>query len=356
MRRDGAIDLLGSYEQATRTLRLAGAGFPLLGVGTHVAEGGLPWQLDEMAPDGFIAASFAARYPELGLPARRSMWSAADVLRVIALRGEDLAGNLIVGDESAARRDAPLTFDDVLRNVWDTMHALAGGRRPLPGSSVGGDRPKLLARRADGVDVIMKFSPPRSEPHGQRWSDLLRMEHHCAETLRGHVPAVTTRVHDDAGRTFLEVERFDRVPGGGRVGAVTWYHLGVGRYAEPSNVMEVALALHRDGFIDDDALARVELVHGFSAAIGNNDAHLGNYGLTIDDAGVVALAPFYDVLPMALAPRHDELADDRVAAFPAPLPEIAAWVLHDLVARVESDGAISRAFVDVWKSKLRPGR
>lgn len=60
------------------------------------------------------------------------------------------------------------------------------------------------------------------------------------------------------------------------------------------------------------------------------------------------LAPLYDVLPMAFAPRSDELPDEYLA--PRALdaaPEVAPWVSR-LAALVASDDELSPAFQERW--------
>lgn len=90
-------------------------------------------------------------------------------------------------------------------------------------------------------------------------------------------------------------------------------------------------------------------VHAFSAAIGNNDAHLGNYALLFDDVGRATLAPIYDVLPMVFAPRNDELPDQWITPRPTPIdPAVAPWV-DGLVRAVEAEPEISQSFKDLWR-------
>jgi hypothetical protein len=93
-------------------------------------------------------------------------------------------------------------------------------------------------------------------------------------------------------------------------------------------------------------------VHAFSAALGNTDAHLGNYGLVFDEDGRASIAPFFDVLPMALAPAHDELPDGRLRPVPPPQdPVVASW-LSELVRRVKADEDISPGFIGLWSRLL----
>ena len=104
-----------------------------------------------------------------------------------------------------------------------------------------------------------------------------------------------------------------------------------------------------DGHLDAAAAQVVARVHAFSSAIGNTDAHLGNYGLVVSESGQTTVAPFFDILPMALAPMNDELPDARLRPRPE-LPSdalVAPWVA-ELVRRVEGDGEISALFRALW--------
>lgn len=353
VRTDGSVDLLGHYLHRERRLTLSSDGFPLHGPGEHEVEGDLPWALQDMAPAGYLARRFATWFPELHLPSDPRLWDADDAFRAVRERGHDLPGNLVVGEESWRRygrangrvpRDR--ARDHYLALVDD---ALVDER----GSSVGGDRPKFTLRLADGAGLIVKFTPPLDTLLGRRWADLLRLEAHCAATLRSHgLPTVQAEYVELGGRGFLEVERFDRLPGGGRRGAVTLFWLGASRYGEDRDPLLVVERLRAEGHLTDEDVPRLSLVHRFSASIGNTDAHLGNYALTIGDQGQVSLAPFYDVLPMIFAPRHDELPDARIGGHaPSAAPDVRVLV-DDLVARISADGALDPALVQRWLAHI----
>lgn len=64
---------------------------------------GLPWFLDDMRPQGFMGRTFATSHPELQLGNDPRYWSDDDVLRALALCGDDLPGNLVVGEAAFAR-------------------------------------------------------------------------------------------------------------------------------------------------------------------------------------------------------------------------------------------------------------
>ncbi|HEX2769631.1 MAG TPA: hypothetical protein VHN12_10140, partial [Geobacteraceae bacterium] len=149
----------------------------------------LPWFIQDMRPDGFMGRAFAQRVgPGMGLPTRLPDWNDDHVLVALARRGEDVIGDLIVGEESLARylegaRQAPVvrTQDDYPRLAEDAM---AGDPA---GSSAAGEQPKfsaLLDRERTLFQVMIKFSPPVSTAEGERWSDLLVCEHLALGVMR----------------------------------------------------------------------------------------------------------------------------------------------------------------------------
>ena len=64
---------------------------------------GLPPEIADMRPSGFIGRGFSRRFPELPVPERVDDWSDHHTVIALARGGEDLPGNLVLGDESIAR-------------------------------------------------------------------------------------------------------------------------------------------------------------------------------------------------------------------------------------------------------------
>ncbi len=359
VREDARLERLGEWVHREKLLRLEREGFPFLGVGEHRIEGDLPWIFYDMAPSGYMGARFAKRFPELRLPERTQLWGAAEALRAISLRGEDLSGNLIVGEESKQR-----FFE--LAHLTRTKQQMLLDRETLRlaieetvdqgGSSLGGDRPKIIMHLAEAethpaADVIVKFTPPRETEVGRRWASLLAVEELCSKALsaNGVLAAGSGHLESDRGqRRFLIVNRFDRTARGGRAGASTLQWLAASRGEAELQAPEVLASLRQDGLVDDAAVNTASVVHAFSSAIGNTDAHLGNYGLVFDEKGKASLAPIYDVLPMVFAPRHDELPDARVTVRPTPMDPRVEPMVADLVKRVRESTLIDQDFKDRW--------
>ena len=293
---------------------------------------GLPYPLLDMRPQGFLGRNFALLNAQaLGVPEKLDRWSDDDVVHVLASVGHDLSGDLILGGRAydlhlAARRewegnlirsaDVPAVYPDL------AGRALAHG---IAGSSAAGDFPKFTAQREiDGepVSVIVKFSGADDSPAVRRWSDLLVCEHLALATLTAELGIESARstIRQYAGRTFLEVVRFDRVGAHGRLPLCSLWGLngallGMSGASWPT----AAEALHRNGWLPADDVTRIRRLWWFGRLIANSDMHDGNLSFRPG----LYLAPAYDMLPMAYAPvRGGELPGYRFDP-PQPRPEDA---------------------------------
>lgn len=287
---------------------------------------GLPYFLQDHRPAGFLGRAVPQRYPELGLPQRVVDWSDDHVLRYLTRRGTDPVGDLILGDAvldghlAAQRHRMPIAVED-RRARYPALVAetLASG---LPGSSVHGDNPKFATLVQDGSgprQVLVKYSPPVGTAIGQRWSDLLVAEHLAHEVLAGAaVPATRSRIERFGDRTYLEMDRFDRVGAEGRIGVTSLLAIDAHLHGRLDNWIAAAQRLHAARRIDDASLETVRLVATFGALIANTDRHFGNLAFYDRYDGRFAVAPVYDMLPMLFAPEHDQLPErEFVPADPA---------------------------------------
>ena len=276
---------------------------------------GLPYFLQEQRPAGFLGRGVAQRHAELALPQRVTDWSDDHYLRYLTQRGSDTVGDLVLGDAA---------LDDYLSHARGRRCVRAEERAheyprlaaevmegALPGSPVHGEHPKfavLLEEGGASNHVLVKFSPPVDTAAGQRWSDLLVTEHLAHKVLNGaNVAAARSRIHQLAGRTFLEVDRFDRAGVDGRVGVTSLASIDAVLYGKLDNWLDSARRLRRDRRIDDATLESVRLLSTFGALIANTDRHLGNLAMFDDYSGHFRLAPVYDMLPMLFAPEHDHI-------------------------------------------------
>lgn len=286
---------------------------------------GLPHFLADMSPQGFMGRAFANRFAkELGLPARLNDWSDDARLSAMALYGEDLSGNLVVGEESLRRFYLNSTFDvlagaDERHASYPRMaaHHLEGDH----GSSAGGEQPKFTSawRDADTVHhVIVKFSPLGDTPAAVRWRDLLRAEKLALDTLRehGHAAAQASLL-EAGGRIFLEVERFDRVGANGRRGLLSLGAIDDHRFGRRDSWSQCANRMQTERMISAQEAQELVLLDTFGALIANTDRHFGNVSLFIEDFRY-ALAPAYDMLPMLYRPT--EGGDIVLREFSPPYP------------------------------------
>lgn len=304
---------------------------------------GLPYFLDGMRPSGFLGRLVPRQHPELGLSSDIRGWSDDHVVRYLAKVGWNAVGNLIVGEEaferylasalqpveSIADPDCPVRYEQLADDV------LAGAP---PGSLAAGEQPKFLATRSPSRQVLVKFSPPRTNTVGKRVADLLVAECIALETIRTHGhDAARPHLVEGKRRLFLEVERFDRTDLGRR-GVVSLEALDaefVGLLGRGAWVASVQ-ALCDVGVVPADVFAPVRWLATFGTLIGNTDMHPGNLSFITTGAHVLRLAPSYDMLPMHYAPRQGHLVDNELEP---PLPKGVDRGLWD---------SACRAAVDFW--------
>jgi len=322
---------------------------------------GLPYPLYDLRPQGFLGRAFARRHaPGLSLPLDPRDWDDDAQLLGLGAVGDDLPGELLVGD-TALRRflDARLKLavplsEAELPAAYATLatQAMEGA---LPGSSAGGEFPKFtVARTLPGMatpQCVVKFSGANDSATVQRWRDLLICEHLAAQALGEQ--AARTRLLAHAGRHFLESERFDRIGTHGRRGVVSLEAVNAGLVGAATNDWtRVATALAALGLLSAEDAERVAERQLFGQLIGNSDMHGGNLGFFHDATGL-RLAPSYDQLPMRYAPQAggEVLSPALVAALPMPA-ERERWqrVAPTALAywqTAAADGRISAGFREV---------
>ena len=141
-----------------------------------------------------------------------------------------------------------------------------------------------------------------------RWRDLLICEHVALETLgQGKVEAARSALSAARGRTFLEIERFDRTAKG-RIGMVSLLAYDAQHIGQMDNWAATATRMASRNLLQDADADRLRLLEAFGRLIGNTDRHYGNISLLIR-SGSWSLAPAYDMLPMIYAPINGELIE-----------------------------------------------
>ena len=329
--------------------------------------GGLPYFFDDMRPQGFLGRNFARHHASvLQVSEDPRHWSEDDTLYALALLGSDLPGCYILGETAlrhwlAGEHQESTALDDA--NFQDAYLALAENSLALGvvGSSAGGEFPKFTTTRQRGGEfhhVIVKFSGSDSSPGTRRWSDLLVCEHLALKAVAQHlnVPAARSHLHQFGGRTFLEVERFDRHGLRGRSPVCSWASINAAFFGLGGRPWTAAARALRDkGFIDDTEAGNIERLWHFGQLIANSDMHEGNLSFLPG----LRVAPAYDMLPMLYAPiRGVELPQrsfEPALALPAEREcwQVAAMAAESFWNQASRDSRISQPFRDTCANNAR---
>ena len=326
--------------------------------GLSQQHGGLPWFLDDMRPQGFMGRTFAHAHPELQLGSDPRHWNDDDVLRALALFGDDLPGNLVVGEAAFQRfHTLPQRASRAQSQADYPRMAEQAMQGTLSGSSAGGEQPKFCTRLGER-HVIVKFSPASDAPVDQRLRDLLVCEHLALSVLaQAGLPAAKTAIVSGGGRIFLEAERFDRTAQG-RIGMVSLMVYDNEYVGEMDNWAATANRMLARGLLTAQDARTLRLLEAYGVLIANTDRHYGNISLILrnDDW---TLSPTYDMLPMLYAPMGGELVERDFAARPlqptaATLPE---WEQARTLATAfwqaaASDQRVSEGFRAIASSNL----
>ena len=340
---------------------LADTGWPLVDEARDGWWGGLPYPLYDMRPQGYMGRQFArAEHRELAVSANPEEWSDDDIVHVLNRSGVDMSGNLILGNPAFEHWQAgkllppePLKPRALGRTYASLAeHAIAAG---VAASSAAGDFPKFSALRdragSATPHVLVKFSGADGSPAVRRWADLLVCEHlaaECAGTLPG-IESARTRIVGHAGRTFLEVERFDRHGLFGRSRLASLATLEAALLGDGStDWTRLAERFAAIGLVAPGDVERVHHLWWYGRLIANTDMHTGN--LSFRPQGLLALAPAYDMLPMLYAPLPGGELPTRTFQPPLPLPpQRSTWTTACAAAtvfwtRASQDARISEGF------------
>jgi hypothetical protein len=298
----------------------------------------LPWWLSSLLLQGYLGklrhAELSAAQPML--PALLDQWSSTHHLYAHAHGQVDGRGALLV-NAAQVQLWHQMGLVEGVRNEQVAQHydALANHQvqQGSPGgSSADGEQAKFIVRRQavqSVTEVIVKFSPPRDTPFGQRWHELLWTEQIAHEVLRAAgVDVPHSRIVSTPQRTYFESERIDRVGRAGRrhmIPLAVVHHAFVpGSYQHWSATLKMLATQQR---VDAAVLQQVETLRAFGHLIGNTDMHGGNYSLIVPTPadlwrGRFVPAPVYDMLCMRWAPSLGVAPDYAwfdAAALLAPL-------------------------------------
>jgi hypothetical protein len=304
---------------------------------------GLPIELADARPSGFLGRHFAATHADLRLPVRLTDWSDHHTLVAMSRHGEDLTGNLIVGDESFARWQALQGVARTRRDYPELAEATIAGCPP--GSFAGGERPKFGVL-VDGRHRLVKFAARggRGDVAAQRWCDLLVLEALALDVVSSRgISTAQTRTVETSSHLFLESERFDRRGVRGRVAVVSL--AAVHHDAADSWARAAVLLKNADRLAEEDARC-LRWLDAFGAFIANTDRHQHNI-VFFPEGSTLRLAPAFDQVPMVFAPS----ADGRVPSRSYPVPHATADTLdvwddarlaaREFWERASDDGRVS---------------
>ena len=352
------VDTQGRPAPFARMVALAGGAFWVdEAAGVSARHDGLPWFLNDMRPQGFMGRTFAHAHPELQLGHDPRHWSDDDVLRAMALYGDDLPGNLIVGEAAFARfHTLPARASQAASAADYPRLAEQAMQGTHPGSSAGGEQPKFCTTTA-GRPVIVKFSPAGDAPADQRTRDLLVCEHLALHTLaQAGLPAARTQLFMGAGRVFLESERFDRTPvthpgaQAGRIGMVSLQVYNAEYVGDIDNWAATAQRMAERQLLRPTDARTLRLLEAYGQLIANTDRHYGNISLVLDGDDW-ALSPTYDMLPMLYAPVGGELVarDFTQRALQPSAATLSEWaqaqaLAHRFWQAVAQDARVSAPF------------
>src|SRR3984893_5714812 len=273
---------------------------------------GLPTELADARPSGFLGRHFAASHPDLRIPPRLADWSDHHILIAMSRRGEDLPGNLIVGEESFARWQV-LEGVDAARNDYPALANATTAGHP-PSSSAGGERPKFGVL-VDDHHTLVKFAGrgTTGDVVARRWCDLLILEGIALQVVASHgIPAAHTNVIETPDYWFLESERFDRSGLRGRIAVLTFAAL-YDDLADPW--ARAAISLKDARRLSDEDAQRLCWLDAFGALIANTDRHQYNI-LFFTEGSHLRLAPAFDQVSMLYAPTADGQVPPRELMLP----------------------------------------
>jgi HipA-like C-terminal domain len=319
-----------------------------------LTQGRLPWFLTPLRSEGFLGRALARRLAPLGLADTPEAWPLEHQL-FAALQTPDPPGAITLGD--AAFPELP-SLDDI--DALCTATAQAG---PF-GSSAGGEQAKFLARDVDRHPVLVKFTPPRGSPFGERWHDLLHAEHIALTLLAEHgVPVAASRIVHTQQRTALVSRRFDRVGTHGRRHVVPLWAAHESFVAGPREHWgHTCEALERQRRLPPGSAAQARALLQFGRLIGNTDMHFGNLSLCVRREDLAAarftLAPLYDMLPMRWRPdaQTGQLWDTPFTPDAAETTSAAAPLAAEFWGRVEASrdiGATVRALARTMRPRVK---
>jgi hypothetical protein len=307
------------------------------------SQGDLPWFLTPLRPQGFLGRELARARPDF--PNDPDDWTFAQVLYMAINHVNDPIGAFFIDSVETSNFSAP-NDSAQLTDHYDHLAASIGAGLPA-GSSAAGEQPKFTVSRRGGECFIVKFSPPRATPFGERWHQLLHLEKLALQTLQANgIASAQTDTINTARRTYLQSSRFDRGPNHSMRHVVSAAAIHE-EFVKLPRMHWVATCetLVKHKLLSESDARTVALSYLFGKFIGNTDMHFGNLSFFVDDVvkPQFVSTPVYDMLPMMWRPDiHSGNLD------PSPLSEPV------LPAGYAAEAALARTWaIDYWQRASR---
>ena len=162
----------------------------------------------------------------------------------------------------------------------------------VPGSSLGGARPKASVRDHDGCLALAKFPRQQDDVNVVLWEAVaLSLAH------RAGIAVPEWRVEKIDGKPVILIHRFDRAAGQ-RIPFLSAMSMLGTTDNEMHSYLEIADALRRYGAAAKEDLAQLWRRIVFNVLISNTDDHLRNHGFLYESHGGWRLSPAYDLNPV----------------------------------------------------------
>lgn len=328
-------------------------------------DGDFPWFLSPLALRGYLGRAARSRLGAVAQPwdTHPEQWLFAQQIFAAQSGALEHAGAVLWGDESLSawqnsiKQTPHLDSSTTLLNVYDQL-AKSAATGPIAGSSADGEQPKFSTRVVDASgtvrEVLVKFSPQRNTPFGDRWHDLLFAEAIASNVLRDFgfdVPA--TRVLTGPNRTYLESARIDRAGDTGRRHLLPLKAVhSAFTHGSQRHWADTVYKLAAQKRIAQTAVATTQTLYAFGQLIGNTDMHFGNLGVIVESPeqiakGRVSLAPCYDMLPMRFKPEahsdfgYTTFSAELNAALPRHIANVAKAMAAEFWRRVSDEASVS---------------
>lgn len=276
----------------------------------------LPFYLYDVLPSGFLGAIALKQIvaKDSSLTTKSDDWSDRQILHYLMHYGDDLLGNLVLG-QKMAEKTAQKSDQTICRKDYPATSANLNSAPNMVGSCLAGEQPKFTAFNGES-HLIVKYSPLISQDNevAQRHRDLLVCEHLALKALQAiKVDAAKSHLHID-DRIYLEIIRFDRLGKHGRKGMVSLKSLDAEYIGHGGNWCQIANRLLEQSLIEANSFFQVETAFAFGSFVANTDMHNGNYSFFMDGLTLKESTPIYDMLPMAYMPVQGELRNPEMKA------------------------------------------